>query len=366
MEVGTEKEPKTQELRIPKENSIALSVTDKLINNPNVNINIEQSEISPLKLLLERAGWNQTTADLKTMISHGNNGYFLATYRYGTTDIPLGSGQTLPVSDEMCWIGMILVHPELRRQGIARAIMNACLKHTRLTQNKSIIGLDATPLGKQVYDDLGFKDSFTIWRSIVSTQWKKNPFYHAELRPFENDSVLNYLQKKNYTERLAITEVLVTVPESKNWMALSENGIQGFVMSRPGRLKPFVGPLIADTKEVAAQLLHGALSDWKKLGYKEVFVDVPEKHIGANSLFIQEDAELPESNMLQIPIKPVRSFVRMYQVISPDDMEKYFNRTQKDKVQLASAGYEKTISFMEKERWEIVPVMYATAGPEWS
>ena len=183
---GTEGGNKNQIFKIHRNLLIEISSTDKIINSENYKIHAKRSDVEPIKLLSERAGWNQTKADLKAMIAKANCGYQLATYDHENREIPLGSGLSLSVADDMSWIGMILVHPELQRQGIARTIMNACLEQARLIQHKSIIGLDATPQGKQVYDSLGFKDSYKIWRSNISTDWEKSTECRCELRAFSS------------------------------------------------------------------------------------------------------------------------------------------------------------------------------------
>jgi GNAT superfamily N-acetyltransferase len=292
-----------------------------------------------------------------------NGGTFIANYSVKQQKMPLGSGVAFPVNDDLCWIGMILVHPELRRQGIAGSIMNQCLKHARLIQNKSIVGLDATPLGKQVYDSLGFKDSFTIWRSVINTSSVdgNNESRDLSVIPFDLNSAKKYLQKVGYAERLGIMEILGSLPETKNFMVFESSDIKGIILSRPGRLKPYIGPLIADSSTVALILIQKALNYWKELDHEEVLMDIPAQHLN-DSIFINGDKSLDVDNH-QIPVKPIRSFIRMYQLVfdaelleSPSDpaMKKALN------------CHEETAVFMQKEKEEIVPIMFGTSGPEWS
>lgn len=355
-------------IEIPKQLLIELSKGDKVVNSENYKIHFDISSIDPIKLLSERAGWNQTSADLEVMKNHAENGYLLSTYNHENQSIPLGSGLSLPVSDDISWIGMILVHPELRRQGIARSIMNASLEHARLVQNKSIVGLDATPQGKQVYDSLGFVDSYKIWRSDISTTQEDQSRSGAKLKPFRLDSIKEYLQRKNNTERFQVAELLGGLPDSKNIMAVSDGHVSGFVMSRPGRTKPFIGPIIADSDEVALSLLNSVLKHWKSMEYEHVFIDVPEQHIGQNSIFINEEDCAVSSKKSQISITPLRSFIRMYQLVSgsEESLQKSMNETSKKAFEKAKESYQKTLAYMEKEKREILPVMYAIGGPEMS
>ncbi len=364
-------------IKIPNQLIIELSKVDKIINSKKYEINYDIRSIEPIKLLSERAGWNQTLADLEAMKTCGKNGYILATFNHENQKIPLGSGLSLPVSDDISWIGMILVHPELRRQGIARSIMNACLEQARLIQNKSIIGLDATPQGKQVYDALGFKDSYKIWRSAISTDSVNDPGSTTKLEPLKLEEIRKYLDRINNTERFEIAELLGNLQGSKNIMAVSGGSVSGFVMSRPGRIKPFIGPLIADSNDVAMSLLSQALKHWKSIGFANAFIDVPEFHIGQQSIFANEDDHANSAIKHHFSIRPIRSFIRMYQLISKSEVEEYLKKSlsqrqaginEKSKIALLMArdSYEKTANYMEKEKNKIIPSMYAIGGPEMS
>lgn len=368
LSVGVENKP--QIIKIPKNLLIEISKENKIINWGNYKINFNITSVDPIKLLSERAGWNQTLADLEAMKAHRKNGYLLAVYYHKDQGITLGSGLSLPVSADMNWIGMILVHPELRRQGIARSIMSSCLVHARINQNKSIVGLDATEQGKQVYDQLGFKDSYKIWRSDISTNLEIQPNQNVALKSFSLESIKNYLKRKNNSERFQIVKLLESLPNSKNIMAVSGERVSGFVMSRPGRLKPFIGPLIADSDKVALSLLSYVLKHWKTMGFAVAFIDIPEYHIGQGSIFIHEDNSSNPSKKTQFYIKQLRSFIRMYQLISESEGEENLQKTvnKESKIALLKAveGYRKTMTFMEKEKREILPSMYAIGGPEMS
>ena len=370
-------ENKPQQIKIPKKLLVEISHEDKIVNSKNYKIDSNSAAVKPIKLLSERAGWNQTLADLDIINAHAENGYRLATYSHENQEIPLGSGLSLPVSDDMSWIGMILVHPELRRQGIARSIMNSCLEYARLIQNKSIVGLDATPQGKQVYDSLGFKDSYKIWRSDISTDFENDPVSMAKPEPLELERIRKYLNRINNTERYQIVELLESLPGTKNIMVVSGGTVCGFVMSRPGRIKPFIGPLIADSNNIAISLLNHVLKHWKSMGHAHAFIDVPEYHIGERSIFTNEDDQSNSPKKSQFSINPLRSFVRMYQLISESELEENLQKSlprqqagmsEETNIALNKAidSYEKTVAYMEKEKQEILPSMYAIGGPEMS
>ncbi len=370
LSIGGIQEIKPQPFKIPDKLLIELSKKDKIVNHENYKIGENDSPVAAVKLLSERAGWNQTKSDLDHIYKNADRGYLLATYSFKNQKIILGSGLSLPISEDISWIGMILVHPELRRQGIAKSIMHSCMEHARLNQKKSIIGLDATPQGKQVYDSLGFVDSYKLWRSEIATDLKHPSDSNVELRSFDLPEVKKYLLSKNNIERFQITTLLADLPKSKNLLAISDGIVTGFIMSRPGRLKPLIGPIFADSEETAISLLTHVLSHWNSMGFSYVFIDIPEQHIGEGSIFINEESTFNSSKTSQIVIKQLRSFVRMYQLISDKEVEKYLvnsdSESYKQALLKAGESYEKTLAYMEKEKKDIIPNMYAIGGPEMS
>jgi GNAT superfamily N-acetyltransferase len=360
------KEKKLHKFKIPESLLIEISKDNKIVNSENYTINTIKSDLEPIKLLSERAGWNQTMEDLEAMNGLKNSGYQLATFHKENRDIPLGSGLSLAVSEDMSWIGMILVHPELRRQGIARSIMHSCLEHARLTQDKSIVGLDATPQGKQVYDSLGFKDSYKIWRANISTQVEHQSVQGLDLEPFSLELIKDYLNRQNNAERFQIVELLSNLQNSKNIMAVSDGVVSGFIMSRPGRLKPFIGPLIANSDHIAFSLLNRVLGHWNTIGFEVAFIDIPEYHIDRNSLFVNEDNTSLSVTKSHFSIKPLRSFVRMYQLVSNAEEDGILQNFADGAWIKAKESYNKTLAYMDKEKNEILPTMYAIGGPEMS
>ena len=105
------------------------------------------------------AGWNQTMEDWERFLSAEPDGCFLAEWNGASA----GTATTTVYERELAWIGMVLVHPEFRRRGIGRALLERCIEYLR-SRGVRCIKLDATPLGEKVYAGLGFKDEWTRLR----------------------------------------------------------------------------------------------------------------------------------------------------------------------------------------------------------
>jgi ribosomal protein S18 acetylase RimI-like enzyme len=109
------------------------------------------------------AGWNQTVDDWRRLLRHAPTGCFLAEWN----GAPAGTATTTVYGRDLAWIGMVLVHPDYRRRGIGWALLQRCVEHLQ-ERGVRCIKLDATPLGKTMYDRLGFRDEWTLSRWVGS------------------------------------------------------------------------------------------------------------------------------------------------------------------------------------------------------
>src|ERR1044072_6303905 len=116
-----------------------------------------ESDIPAAMELKEAACWNQTEADWRRLLSLQPNGCFGA-----VRDGRLVGTTTTTIYDELAWIGMVLVDPQHRRQGIAAQLMNVALDY--LKDKVETIKLDATALGQPVYEKFGFRVESVVER----------------------------------------------------------------------------------------------------------------------------------------------------------------------------------------------------------
>src|SRR6185295_9602070 len=105
-----------------------------------------EADIRAAMRLKEAAGWNQTEEDWRRLLALEPNGCFAAV-KDGRL---VGTTTTTTYSSDLGWIGMVLVDPHERRQGIATTLMNFALDYLNLKQ--ATVKLDATAQGKPVYE----------------------------------------------------------------------------------------------------------------------------------------------------------------------------------------------------------------------
>ncbi|MCB1202766.1 MAG: GNAT family N-acetyltransferase, partial [Verrucomicrobiae bacterium] len=57
---------------------------------------------------------------------------------------PAGTATTTSYASDLAWIGMVLVHPDFRRQGIGTALLERAIRHLREERRVTCVRLDAT------------------------------------------------------------------------------------------------------------------------------------------------------------------------------------------------------------------------------
>ena len=230
----------------------------KVVNLDSFVIKPIGKNLDTMMLLTMRAGWNQVETDLKRIAGFDPQGNFVARFVTEHCDIPISTASVAPLGERHTWIGMILVHPELRRQGVANAMMQHCVRYA-IRQGKIINGLDATPMGNTVYGAVGYVDSYRIWRCHFSPAEFREAIYDtnriSRIEQSELKELIRY-DTARYLERGNVIRGLFEDSKDETYIYRDDNGdICGYVFARPGRIRYFVGPFLADDEKVAAGLL---------------------------------------------------------------------------------------------------------------
>ncbi len=335
----------------------------RIVHNENFSIINDPTKCESMLLLSARAGWNQTEKDLTEFLKYDPDAVFYATYKHKGVPVNLGSGYVYPVNNQLGWIGMILVHEELRRQGIAAEIIKKCLEYSLLENKKEIIGLDATPMGMPLYKQFGFKSSFNLLLTKISKDRnieRNNSIEISELN--DVDLCNNYIKKCGGTDMKNIFCALQNVNSNVNFIAVSKGQIVGIIMSRFGRLYPYVGLFVADSASIATSLLDFVVTYWEKKGKHCVLMMTPEIQFNKN----KGDNLLGSTFKLPFKADPVRELTRMYQMISNKERIVKTNNDQLWNKILARSydNFLKTKMYLENEKTNFLPRLYSIGGPE--
>ncbi|MDA1277499.1 MAG: GNAT family N-acetyltransferase [Verrucomicrobia bacterium] len=260
------------------------------------------------------ANWNQTKTDWMRLLSLNPTGCYVAEWNGS----PAGTATTTRFGQSLAWIGMLLVHPDFRRRGVARALLQACVDHLA---DVRCIKLDATPLGKPLYDQFGFCDEYSLSRWELPCRPEEIPSNRQEInpriRPLEKGSLdsIAELDKQAFgATRMELLESLIDsqtvkafheprwsdiLPSSDSFQAPesvrvplsaappqkvegAETGeSSGYAMLRQGFRASYVGPIVAESAAIGERLIN-ALDISPATG--PFFWDIPDSNIGGTDL----------------------------------------------------------------------------------
>src|SRR5262249_54327517 len=142
------------------------------------------------------------------------------------------------------WIGMVLVDEVFRGRGIGTALLRHALEFLA-GRRVSTVRLDATPLGRPLYERLGFVEQFQLAR------YEGTPLptpLVAEVqtpRPEEWEMLAALDQAIVGTDRCRLLFRLFTEQPESLRLVRNGDGIAGFIATRSGRNALLVGPCIA-------------------------------------------------------------------------------------------------------------------------
>lgn len=204
------------------------------------------------------AGWNQTPDDWRRFLNHQPDGCFIAEW----DGQPVGTATTTLYEDKVAWIGMVLVHPDARRRGIGRALLEHCIAF--LKPRVACIKLDATPLGKTLYDTLGFKDEWTLRRWEASrVELPANPMKYRVRRWRESDRpAIKALDLAAFgvDRRPMVQSITSQVSRSRVHQTVKQR-VVGFGVLRKGAHAHYLGPVVAESIAAAGPLIKSFLTE---------------------------------------------------------------------------------------------------------
>lgn len=258
-------------------------MNERLSSHLNLTL-LSIKDIPAALSLCRHAGWNQTEQDWLRFLRMSPASCFGVVQEQtcvATCIITEYAGQ-------QAWIGMMLVHPDYRRRGLATKLMGHCLEQI---ENLGIecVRLDATPAGRQVYQDLGFVDEFELsrWHRPGPVTNDHDP----SSRVLDQNDIHSYLKHLEVDRRAFGTDrsmLLERLDADSTTYSLAD----GFGMIRPGYLANYLGPLTATNQQDA----HSIAQRLVDLTPSPIFWDIPDSQIKttqfARSLGFQKQRSL--------------------------------------------------------------------------
>ena len=224
------------------------------------------------------AGWNQTKGDWERFLAMEPDGCFLAEWE----GQPAGTATTTTYGNALAWIGMVLVHPDHRRRGIGRALLEHCLAHLRRC-GVQCVKLDATPLGQTMYQSLGFEPEWALARWSGRATDLQASRSGLGLRPWRGTD-LGAVEALDVTAFGGSRQRLLAALTAQSSAALvlesPEGRIAGFGLLRAGSRALYLGPVVAGSEQAGLDLVESLIA---RSEGQTVFWDIPDPNAAAVS-----------------------------------------------------------------------------------
>jgi len=201
------------------------------------------------------AGWNQNEADWRLMLEIGQGwGLFLPDGTLAASTV------VLPYGARFAWLSMVLVLPAQRRKGYATRLLRRAIDELGRRGVSPI--LDATPAGREVYLQEGFREAWTFSRLQSNAPQAAAQESADGVRPgaasdWPSILALDAPAFGASRERL-LRSLAARLPEAA-LVAERAGRIVGYLLGRDGREARQLGPLVAADERAARALLASAL-----------------------------------------------------------------------------------------------------------
>ena len=215
-------------------------------------------EIDQAMALVVEAGWNQVAADWRLFLELGT----VHAVRTAEGRV-IATAATLPFGGRFAWVSMVLVAGDHRRRGLATRLLRLCIDELNAAGLVSV--LDATPTGREVYRQLGFQDAWgiSLLQSGAARQIGAPPApAGVAIRPIsaaDLPAISAYDASGFGADRGAVLQRLHARLPKGAWLAERAGRIVGCLLGRDGRRAAQLGPLVAESDDIAAALMASAL-----------------------------------------------------------------------------------------------------------
>lgn len=205
--------------------------------------------------LCRAAGWNQTREDWELFLSLGRRAGVVAVDEDGEVR---GTAATIRYEDHFCWIGMVLVDPSRRGEGIGRRLLEEALE---LVADVATVKLDATPAGRKIYVKLGFTDEYPISRmELGAIPFERLP--ESRARPLAQEdmfSVTDFDRDVFGANRSGLLKAIVKRTSDYSFVYYQGDEIRAYCLGRLGYRFTHIGPVVATDFESARHVVSAAL-----------------------------------------------------------------------------------------------------------
>ena len=218
------------------------------------------------------ARWNQLARDWEMFLRLNPSGCCVALLENQV----VGTVTTVRHEARFAWIGMVLVDPAARGQGIGTQLLQQALE---LLSDIPSIRLDATPAGHPLYCQLGFQDEYGLSRmervAAPLHDWEQP----TAARPMQAEDLpaVAVMDREIFgaDRRITLEWLFEGAPEYA-WVLAQQNEIVGYSFGRHGFAFEHLGPIVAHDPQLARQLVAACLQQQTHKPFAPFVIDAPE------------------------------------------------------------------------------------------
>jgi GNAT superfamily N-acetyltransferase len=222
--------------------------------------------------LREHAGFNQTQADWRRFLALEPQGCFVGEWEGEA----VGTVANF-VFSSIGWIAMLLVDKRFRGRGIGTRLMQHAMDYLQ-QRRVATMRLDATPMGRPIYEKLGFVAEYELARLEGLASNGRSHQDAQRVLPEQLEKVFALDEQVTGTERARLIQRLYH--ETLEAMHVVSDGEQfiGYMTSRAGTNAAQIGPGVALTEEAGRTLADTAIH---RHSGRPVFIDIPIDNVPA-------------------------------------------------------------------------------------
>lgn len=205
--------------------------------------------------LKDIAGWNQTEADWRIFLNASRDGCFVAE----VDGVVRGTAATIIYGGRFAWVGMVLVDAEYRGHGTGTILLKKCIEYLD-SIHVPCIKLDATPLGKPIYERLGFATEYQLERWTLNRRKEDLP-RRGQVDPGESlpapllERVLQADAEAFGADRSGILRAMHRAEPRFTDGVWNAGAMEGYAFGRRGSFADHLGPWIAKDEGTGQRIL---------------------------------------------------------------------------------------------------------------
>ena len=241
-----------------------MSAYDRRVPTPSPDVTLRRltpSDVPWAHRLSTQAGWNQREEDWRAAIAMTPGASFCAVAGDALVATCIGISY-----GELSWIAMMLVDPAFQRRRLGERLLLRSIDALPPTRP---VGLDATAVGRLLYEQHGFAHSSQLTRWIAEgTELQTTPLEEGAggtftVRPVEPSDIapIAAVDRDIFGgDRRRVLEWAFAVGSHCCAIATIHGEIAGYVFGRPGRVFSHLGTVVARSQSIAQALVRHVAS----------------------------------------------------------------------------------------------------------